>query len=671
MAAACKIKNIPAARWTPNLPFAGAAGMTPAQAGGSPPSTGLYLLLFAFGAAMQLLASRGSLALVWHGGLVDPDSYMRLVRIEQGLKLGHLVNAVVGRDDSGATLVIEWSRLFDAGLVALAAPLAPWLGWHKALHVAGVASAPLAAGLLGVGIGFAVAPLAERRWLWIAAALTPLLDGIRGFEPLGVIHYHIIMLVPVAAAAGFALRAAGGGPASTPRRGDGFAAGVAGGLAIWVMPETMPFVLLVFLGLGWCWMFRPIGRAVAAGGAGFLATLTFGLWCDPPAGGLWAPEIDRISIVYATLGLAVAGVGLWLAVLDGGRLIPAASLADRYARGVGVAAARAIKNTPAARRTPNLPFAGTAGMAPARRRALGLGGALGGFAVWLAAFPTVALGPYALLPPEQMRLFFGEMVETQPVHGAGSAAMLLGPGLFALVVALVRAWHTRRAPAASGAWLIAAAGALLGSALTARFLLFAPFPAALAAALLPVALTGASRRFEAAPNRAAAARIGLVAALLIAPYAVPAFGAVFAGRHTARPKTVGPSCAMTHIAALLAPAAGQIVLSRVGEVPELLYRSRIVAVGSLYQHGVAGYLRDRAAWRAPAGQREPPAVRATGARFVLFCPRSTPYALAQGAPADALWFVLSAGHAPPWLRLVGTLPDTGFRLYRIVPRAGR
>ena len=161
------------------------------------------------------------------------------------------------------------------------------------------------------------------------------------------------------------------------------------------------------------------------------------------------------------------------------------------------------------------------------------------------------------------------------------------------------------------------------------------------------------------------ARIGLVALLLAVPYAV-ALGALVAKR-PARPAPAGPSCVMSRIAPLLAPAGGQVVLSRIGEVPELLYRSRIIAVGSLYQHGVAAYLRARAAWRAPsAGPHPPAALRATGARFVLFCPRAAEN-IAQGARPDSLWVLLASGHPPPWLRLVGAQATTGFRLYRVVP----
>ena len=580
------------------------------------PSAGFYALAFLLAAAMQLAGSAGSFAHVWQGGLVDPDSYMRLLRIEQGLKLGHLVN-MVHRDDSGAPLLIEWSRLFDAALVALAAPFAPVFGWHTALRWAGIASAPLAAGALGAGLAFSVAPLAERRFLWLAALLAPLLPGILEFERIGVIHYHIIMVGAAAIALGWAIRARDGG------LGAGLATGISVGIAIWIMPETMPFVLLGFVGLGWAWMFRPLGETIRRAGLAFLATLAVALWRDPPHGGTFAAELDRVSIIYAALALMVLAAGTWLAWLD--------------------------------RR----------GLPPGRRAVLGAIGALACFALWLGAYPDVVRGPHALISPAQYDLFFGRMLETQPVHGLGPAATVLGPGLFGVGVALTRVWGARRDPEECGGWGIAAAGGLLALGLTARFVIFQAFPTAFGAALLPVALTVASARCADRPTRAAAARIGLVALLLAVPYAV-ALGALVAKR-PAHPAPAGPSCVMSRIAPLLAPAGGQVVLSRIGEVPELLYRSRIIAVGSLYQHGVAAYLRARAAWRAPsAGPHPPAALRATGARFVLFCPRAAEN-IAQGARPDSLWVLLASGHPPPWLRLVGAQATTGFRLYRVVP----
>ena len=98
----------------------------------------------------------------------------------------------------------------------------------------------------------------------------------------------------------------------------------------------------------------------------------------------------------------------------------------------------------------------------------------------------------------------------------------------------------------------------------------------------------------------------------------------------------------------------------------MLYRTQIETVGSLYHHGVAGYLRDRAAWRAQPGQDVPPEVSATGARFVLFCPSAGRYALVADLPKDTLWDALEAGTVPPWASLAGSNAD-GWRLYKITP----
>ena len=574
-----------------------------------------YCLIFCFAAGLELLTSAQNFGLVLHGGLIDPDSYMRLLRIGQGLRHGGLVN-IVQRDDGGVPLMIEWSRLFDAGLVAMAAPFALFLGWHRALFISGVMSAPIAAGLLGVALTFAASPFSERRFIWTAPVIGMLLPGIHGFALLGIVHYHIVMLAAAVLTAGLAMRA---------REGDrriALATGISGGVALWIMPETMPFVLLAFIGLGWRWLFHRLGNAMAWLGAGFAGMLLLGTGIDPPQGGIFVPEIDRLSIVYAALGVMVLAVTLWLAALDRSML--------------------------------------QAG----RRAMLGIAGALAGFTIWLAHYPLVALGPYGLMSGQEMRRFFGAMTETQPVQGIGQAFLLLAPAAFALIYALHRAWRARSGAEFSGYWLVASVAILLSLALTARFVIFQQFSAGFAAALLPVALTDASRQFILRPVRAAGARIGLVASLLIIPY-VPAVA--IAAAHPETSLTKSASCAMRHAAALLAPAAGDIVLTRAGEVPELLYRTRIIAVGSLYQHGIGGYLRSRAAWRAAVGRQPSAALLATGAKFVLFCPLPHRYALVRTAPRDTLWDALAAGHLPRWLRQIAADQAAGFQLYRIIP----
>jgi hypothetical protein len=576
-----------------------------------------YVWLFLIAAVLGLLASARLIGPVLHGELPDPDAFMRLVRLEQGLQLGHLAN-VVQRDDSGLPLVIEWSRLFDAAIVALAAPLAPLIGWHRALFAAGVATGPIATGLLGASLAFAVAPLTQGRFLWAAAITAPLVPGIREFSSFGVIHYHIAQVAMVALMAGCILRA------TTGSRAWALGAGISGGIAIWLMPETMPWVLLAEAGLGWAWLFRPIGAAVLLNGIGFFATITGGLVLDPPDGGVLTVEIDRLSIVYAALALAVLATSLFLVALD--RL--------------------------------HLP--------PAKRTACAIAAALAAFGFWLASYPSVALGPYALMSPEEMRDFFGRMAETQPVHGVGEGIALLGPGLMAFAGCAWKFWRDRAVPPAAGGWLLLAIGILFATGLTARFIIFQQYPASFAVALLPILLRDASHRFVTRPSCAAAARAGLFACVALVPMAGRSAETAFSRDRNEPSLPRLPSCAPRDIAPLLAPAAGRIVLSRPEQVPELLYRSGIIGVGSLYQHGIDGYLRALAAWRTPfAGATEPAAVAATAAEFVLFCPAGETYPLAADAPTSSLWSRLTDGRTPPWLTLVGEQQQTGFRLYRI------
>ncbi|HUN43026.1 MAG TPA: hypothetical protein VMU81_22265, partial [Acetobacteraceae bacterium] len=540
----------------------------------------------------------------------DPDSFMRLVRLQQGFKAGHLVNVVQG-DDSGMPLVIEWSRLFDAVIVALAAPLAPFVGWHRALYAAGVATGPISAGLLALALSFAIAPLAKRDFLWAIAIAAPLVPGIHNFDAFGVIHYHIAQPALVALSAGCALRAA------TGNRKWGLWAGIWGGFAIWLMPEAMPWALLAFVGLGWAWLFRPIGGTVLASGLGFFVTLGVALMLDPPHGGVSVAEVDRLSVVYAALGFAALVTALCLSLID------------------------------------------RASLSPAQRVSLGIAAALGSFGAWLWCYPAVALGPYALASPHDMHAFFGNITEVQPATKPGAFGALVGPGLLALLYACWQIYRSRRALPEAGAWGVVAVGAMLASGLTLRFIIFMPFPASFAVALLPLALREVSHRFANRPTKAMLARFTVLLSLVLAPTASAVTPALF---DQASENANGPSCDLRHIAPLLLPATGHIVLTDVDYVPELLYRTGIIGVGSVYQHGIPGFLRDRAAWAAPsAGRTVPQDVTATGAQFVLFCPTGK-----AKAHAESLAGMLRENRTPDWLRLIGEQKTTGFRLYRVV-----
>jgi hypothetical protein len=272
--------------------------------------------------------------------------------------------------------------------------------------------------------------------------------------------------------------------------------------------------------------------------------------------------------------------------------------------------------------------------------------ALGGVLAlaWLGAFPVLLRGTYGLLPPDVAHVFLDDIAEMQPIVHLGPAVSLLLPGL--ATTALLAWFGVRRRSlvllyaAACGALLV------LGGEQHVRF---AAYPAVFAAALAPAALTALGPTVW---------RTAALAATLLVPLSnslIPSAGAN---------EPTGKSCGLQGMHALLAPYAGQVVLSDAGDTPELLWRSDVLTVGSLFHRNPTGFMRLIDAWRSAPGQTEPTAVLASRARLVLVCPTAHLPRLFAVAPQPTLAATLRAGVVPPWLHEVGTNTG-GFVLYRI------
>jgi hypothetical protein len=392
-----------------------------------------------------------------------------------------------------------------------------------------------------------------------------------------------------------------------------FAAGLCGGFAIWLTPETLPFIMLCFGVLFLRWLEKPAGAGMAALGAGFFDVLGFGLAIDPPVGGYGIAEIDRLSIVFTGLGLALllGGVLLW-------RL----------------------------QAVPDLRL----------RRAAGITGVLLLLACWLSLFPDLLQGRDGLMSAADAKLFFSSIVEMQPALPSPKSFALLWPGLAALFILLPICLARR-----GWLWWYGFFCVVLALGLGVKFLRFTPFSAAAAAVVMVIGLQNISARFSARPALAAAGRLGLIGFLLLVPF-LPALAA----RPAAKPAPLASACDLARFAPALGVAAGQVVLADINLTPELLWRSQVLTVGSLYHHGIAGFLAIRAAWRAAPGTVEPGAVRATKARFVLICDGDGRTDLVADLPEPTLWDALTAGKPPDWLVPVAREQSGGFVLYKII-----
>src|SRR5579864_4079022 len=82
-----------------------------------------HILYFFTGLTIVVLVSPHAAEHLTQGTLVNPDSYMRLVRIQEALDHGRWFGDVVSGDVSGLGDVLPWSHLLDGLILLLRAPL--------------------------------------------------------------------------------------------------------------------------------------------------------------------------------------------------------------------------------------------------------------------------------------------------------------------------------------------------------------------------------------------------------------------------------------------------------------------------------------------------------------------------------------------------------------------
>jgi hypothetical protein len=571
------------------------------------------LICFFIGAAADLALAYPRFRQIADGDLFNPDSYMRLVRLD-AILAAHAPLHAVARDASGAGTVLAWSHLLDSLLLLCALPLTSVMPWHDALRLAGAALGPIEVGLLCAATAWAFTPLTDKGWRW-TTAVASITAPIIGYGMPGVIHHHILLAIAAVMTGGWAGRGLRwGAPA-------GWQAGIWAAIGLWLSPETMPFSLMAFAALGIAWITglpgQPAGRALRAAGTVLLLLVTAIVAVDPPSGGWLAVEIDRVSLVYVGMGLAICGIGFGLCGLDRCRLTPAS------------------------------------------RALLGGAGSVLLLGTWAAAFPTVLLGPGGLPHPEQTSVMFAGVREMQPIVSLRVGAEIIGTGALGAAVIIGAALRRRTA-----LWAYAALCALAIVALGGLHQRFGTYGAVLGAGVLPLAIRWSGERLaQAPPLLRALDRVALLALFVLTPYFAMLAGVA------AEAATPPPACSVRQAVGLLAPYAGQVVLANVDDTPELLYRTGVLTVGSLYHRNPQAFMRLREAWRSRSDGVEPAAVLATGAAAILICPGRRAAGLGRSAlvadlPDGTLLDRLDRGDPPAWLREAGR-DGSGYILYRI------
>ncbi len=555
------------------------------------------------------------------GELSNPDTYMRLVRLREMLDSGHVIYSVA-RDGSGHGTVLHWSHLIDSLLCVLMLPFAWFMPPHAALHAAALTFGPLNLAALGFAVAWAAAPCAERKYLWLAAVLPPLSPAIISYGVAGVVHHHVAIVLVVVACCGWVARLIGG----QANASAGIALGAWAGLGIWLTPETVPLTMMTFVALGLTWVLSPeredIARAIGLTGVAFALVTLLALLVDPPAAGIAAVEIDRVSMLFAAFALAigVTGGALWLA---GPR--------PRH-RGSRLAAALAIGSLCCT--------------------------------IWAATFWSAMFHGNMLVDSARRDAMFGHIAEMLPIAGVLPGLQFLLTGVLAAALLCVLAAR-RRSPSLAYAAVCLSGLLVLGWS----HMRFSAYPEAAGAIALPIALTLAEHATLSWHQIGQSfTRMATILLFIQVPYLgqLPAFS----GSARAASAVVLPACKIADAVAMLAGHPGAVVLADVNDTPEILYKTTVLTVGSLYHRDLAGFLRLRAAWRSAPSASVPPEIDAAEVTLVLGCETPARSSLVEDVPTATLLDQVRTGHPPPWLRRIDANPASGQVLYEVVrPRS--
>jgi hypothetical protein len=381
---------------------------------------------------------------------------------------------------------------------------------------------------------------------------------------------------------------------------------------IWLSPEALPYVLMAMgaIGVSWCLHPQVMTAALRACGAAFCAGTIAVILLDPPSGGMLSPEPDRISIVYGVLAVLICGITF----LSG--------LVERAARSV---LSRCIA------------------YGAVCAAAVGL---------WLWLFPAILRGLSGLIPAADVAAYFGAIDEMHGISPTVSGVGLLVPCVLAIAVACALGWRTW-----SLLWAYAAACGAVVAVLAVLHIRFLGYAEAAAAAMLPVALCAVSA--GAGPQgRPRLLRRAVIAAFLIPPIlplVAPAGGGVQAG--------AGEVCHVRDIVPALDGLGPAVVLTEISDTPEILWRTPVSTVGSLYHRSIGAFMAARAAWRSGPSAALPDAVRTTGAAYILACDSLGRTRLIDDLPPETLQDRLERHDVPAWLQQVAK--GGGYRLYRI------
>jgi asparagine N-glycosylation enzyme membrane subunit Stt3 len=580
-------------------------------------AAGLTLL---FHGCVLVFGSPGVLA----GRLVDPDCYVRLMRIERLVTTGAWWDGLMPLLNAPQGLVMHWTRLFDLVVLAFSLPLLPFMDLHQALFWGGALTSPLLQVPAAMLIAWAGRAYVGGRGSLLAVVLFLVQPGIYGVYQVGRADHHCLLLTLAVAVLALLLTWA---HRCGVARHLPLLAGIAAAAGLWVGTEALMTIAVAggSLALGWLLGRRDAAAALWHFALGLLLASVLALLLERPPAEWTAVELDRLSLVHGVLVILLAGAAGLVAL--------------------------AGRNTRA-----GFPVRLTVAAAGALLVLVPLG----------LLFPQFFAGPYGEIDPANQAVFLQSVREAEPMLARGAttwaeASFALGGLLFALPFAVAMA--NRPTDARRLGWLVLLVAMALYLAATlyqmrvlayVETALVIPWAGAVVAAARQI-MTRLAR-----PWRAPGAALAVIA-MLASPAVAGGLLVDPAGR--AASAALVDRCDWPSLHAWLArsEAPRGPVATYVFPGPWLAWASGRGVVSAPYHRNAAGILDVDRLFRAGPDQAIAIA-RERNLGLIVLCPQSPgrgghAWYLDAAAPGG-LYARLAQGRAPAWLvRLDADAPD--------------
>lgn len=258
---------------------------------------------------IQIGLALNGVAPVGDGVYVDPDAYMRLVRVRDLANGGAWFDPVLSRIGPPDGFVSHWTRPLDVLLLLGAWPASHFVGFEKALFWWGAAISPVFQILSLLALTWAAAPLLSRAALGPLAFFLIAQPGLFGRFMVGRPDHHGLLQFLMFLSLGFALRALLRPDDTRTTRW----LGLVSALSLWISVETLTLSGTIFAALGFFWVTGE--RALAGTGrrmaVWFLLGAVAALFLERGSGTLLDLEADRLSLAHIAL-LAANAAAWWV-----------------------------------------------------------------------------------------------------------------------------------------------------------------------------------------------------------------------------------------------------------------------------------------------------------------------------------------------------------------------